>query len=270
MSSSRVQLCFQPAETLSQSMPKPSVSTVRLEMADRPRSSSITTTCCVGQPSVDALDTKAYWRCVDSRLCSTWAGEDCRKIDVSGTAQMRGADLCIVTHRRLRLIGRLAGLRNDACQNAERLGACFGRRGAVGSVVIASVGEVRERPGSAASQLSSSAAGCGIRQRPMRASAILRAWSKSASDARQESRRSDRDCGGFLGGRCPVCPTGGNERAAAVRKHHQQQQCAAALEGRHNRQRPPSNGCRSRRIVTALEMSRRWVVCGNFLRQHGP
>src|SRR5580700_12151124 len=30
----------------------------------------------------------------------------------------------------------------------------------------------------------------------------------------------------------------------------------------------PSNGCRSRRIVTDREMSWRWVVCGNFLRQH--
>src|SRR5690349_17487481 len=28
----------------------------------------------------------------------------------------------------------------------------------------------------------------------------------------------------------------------------------------------PSNGCRSRRIVTEREMSWRWVVCGNFLR----
>jgi hypothetical protein len=28
----------------------------------------------------------------------------------------------------------------------------------------------------------------------------------------------------------------------------------------------PSNGCRSRRIVTKLDMSRRWVVCDGFLR----
>jgi hypothetical protein len=27
----------------------------------------------------------------------------------------------------------------------------------------------------------------------------------------------------------------------------------------------PSNGCRSRRIVTEREMSWRWVVCDNFL-----
>jgi hypothetical protein len=38
----------------------------------------------------------------------------------------------------------------------------------------------------------------------------------------------------------------------------------------------PSNGCRSRRIVTDREMSWRWVVCGNFLwvrgsrETHGP
>src|ERR1700693_2430819 len=30
----------------------------------------------------------------------------------------------------------------------------------------------------------------------------------------------------------------------------------------------PSNGCRSRRIVTKLDMSRRWVVCDGFLRQY--
>src|SRR5439155_27270017 len=30
----------------------------------------------------------------------------------------------------------------------------------------------------------------------------------------------------------------------------------------------PSNGCRSRRIVTKLDMSRRWAVCDGFLRQH--
>src|SRR6266853_5298061 len=28
----------------------------------------------------------------------------------------------------------------------------------------------------------------------------------------------------------------------------------------------PSNGCRSRSIITELEMSRRWVVCSGFLR----
>src|ERR1700730_696055 len=32
----------------------------------------------------------------------------------------------------------------------------------------------------------------------------------------------------------------------------------------------PSNGCRSRRIVTKLDMSRRWVVCDGFLRQCQP
>src|SRR6266853_3021996 len=32
----------------------------------------------------------------------------------------------------------------------------------------------------------------------------------------------------------------------------------------------PSNGCRSRSIITELEMSRRWVVCSGFLRCHGP
>src|SRR5690348_688339 len=32
----------------------------------------------------------------------------------------------------------------------------------------------------------------------------------------------------------------------------------------------PSNGCRSRRIVTEREMSWRWVVCGNFLRYGEP
>src|SRR6516162_5949046 len=36
---------------------------------DRPRSSSMTMTCCAGQPSAVALAAKAYWRCVDSRLC---------------------------------------------------------------------------------------------------------------------------------------------------------------------------------------------------------
>src|SRR4029077_17809084 len=32
----------------------------------------------------------------------------------------------------------------------------------------------------------------------------------------------------------------------------------------------PSNGCRSRRIVTKLDMSRRGVVCEGFLREHSP
>jgi hypothetical protein len=39
--------------------------------AETPRSSSMTTICCEGQPSAVALETKAYWRRVDSRLCST-------------------------------------------------------------------------------------------------------------------------------------------------------------------------------------------------------
>jgi RNA-directed DNA polymerase len=30
----------------------------------------------------------------------------------------------------------------------------------------------------------------------------------------------------------------------------------------------PSNGCRSRKIVTEFGMSRWWVVCDAFLRQH--
>src|SRR5258706_16434813 len=29
----------------------------------------------------------------------------------------------------------------------------------------------------------------------------------------------------------------------------------------------PSNGCRSRSIITELEMSRRWVVCSGFLHR---
>src|SRR5262245_43828484 len=45
---------------------------------DKPRSSSITTTCCLDQPSWQARSARAYWRAVDSRLCSTWPGVDCR------------------------------------------------------------------------------------------------------------------------------------------------------------------------------------------------
>src|SRR5271169_1262764 len=46
---------------------------------ETPRSSSITRTCCAGHPSSAALATKAYWRAVDSRLCSTCARLDCRR-----------------------------------------------------------------------------------------------------------------------------------------------------------------------------------------------
>ena len=43
-----------------------------------PRSSSITVTCSGGQPSSQARFTSAYCRAVDSRLFSTWEGEDWR------------------------------------------------------------------------------------------------------------------------------------------------------------------------------------------------
>jgi len=118
-----------------------------------------------------------------------------------------------------------ASARASASRSCRLSGDCVG-------------GEVRERPGSAASQT------------------LLigrRLWNQAATDesvrdpscVEQICQRCEAGIAtfgprlrGFLGGRCPVCPTGGNERAAAVRKHHQQQQCAAALEGRHNRQRP--------------------------------
>src|SRR5258708_16273394 len=45
---------------------------------DTPRSSSMTITCSLAQPSSWAFSSSAYWRAVDSRLCSTWAGEDWR------------------------------------------------------------------------------------------------------------------------------------------------------------------------------------------------
>ena len=115
------------------------------------------------------------------------------------------------------------------------LGACFGVELLAQRLVA--VGEVRERPGSVAWQLSSSAAGsgCGIRQRPRRASTIARAWSKSTSEARQGSQWTP-DSDGSSAASFPVAPTRGNERAAAVWKHHEQQQSAAALYGAHNRQ----------------------------------
>lgn len=46
---------------------------------DSPRSSSMVTTCSLDHPSWQALSARAYWRAVDSRLCSTWDGVDWRK-----------------------------------------------------------------------------------------------------------------------------------------------------------------------------------------------
>src|SRR6266516_5621459 len=43
---------------------------------DTPRSSSMTVTCCLAQPSSRAFSTKACWRAVDSRLYSTCLGAD--------------------------------------------------------------------------------------------------------------------------------------------------------------------------------------------------
>ena len=73
-----------------------------------------------------------------------------------------------------------------------------------------------------------------------------------------------------IGGRLPVGPTRGNERTAAIRKHHEQQQSAARFMVPITCNERPSNGCRSRSIVTELEMSRRWVVCDGFLRPGEP
>src|SRR5262249_56786364 len=143
------------------------------------------------------------------------------------------------------------------------------RRGVFGLAAVASAGAVRKRPGSVASHLSSSAAGfsCGIRQRPMRASAIPRAWSKSASEARQASRCSDRDCNGPPSAGQSVHPAGMSERlpsGSTTSKNSVPRRLMVPITGNER----PSNGCRSRKIVTKVEMSRKWVVCDGFLRQY--
>ena len=45
---------------------------------ERPKSSSMTVTCSRAQPNWQAFSTRAYWRAVDSRWFSTWAGLDWR------------------------------------------------------------------------------------------------------------------------------------------------------------------------------------------------
>jgi hypothetical protein len=128
----------------------------------------------------------------------------------------------------------------------------------------------RERPGSVASALCSSAAafGCGIGQRPRRASTIPRAWSKSVSEARQHSRWSDDDWGRSsavtvqsvqLAGMSERLPSGSTTSNNSVPRR-----LMVPITGNER----PSDGCRSRRIVTDLEMSRRQVVCDDFLRHH--
>ena len=45
---------------------------------DRPRSSSMTVTRAVASPARQRVAASAYWRSVDSRLCSTCAADDWR------------------------------------------------------------------------------------------------------------------------------------------------------------------------------------------------
>jgi len=45
---------------------------------DSPKSSSMIMTCSLAHPSWQARSAKAYWRAVDSGLCSTWPGVDWR------------------------------------------------------------------------------------------------------------------------------------------------------------------------------------------------
>src|SRR3984893_2213860 len=140
--------------------------------------------------------------------------------------------------------------------------------------MVAPAGTVRERPGSVAWQLSSLAAGsrCGIKQRLRRASTITLAWSKSASEARQGARCSQRDADSScatpaasqlvqLAGMSERLPSGSTTSNSRTPRRFM-----APITCNER----PSNGCRSRRIITKLDMSRRWVVCDGFLRCHGP
>jgi hypothetical protein len=98
----------------------------------------------------------------------------------------------------------------------------------------------------------------------MRASAIPRAWSKSASEARQASRGSDRDGGGPPAAGQSVQPAGMRERlpsGSTTSSNKVPRRLMVPITGNER----PSNACRSRKIVTELEMSRRWVVCDGFL-----
>ena len=101
----------------------------------------------------------------------------------------------------------------------------------------------------------------------MRASTIPRAWSKLVSEARHASRRSDRDCVGPQAPGQSVQSAGMSERlplGSATSKNSVPRRLIVPITGNER----PSNGCRLRKIVTELEMSRRWVVCDGFLRQH--
>src|ERR1700730_4560439 len=138
--------------------------------------------------------------------------------------------------------------------------------------MVAPAGTVRERPGSFAGQLSSLAAGsrCGIKQRLRRASTITLAWSKSASEARQLARCSQRDADSSLA--APAAPqsvqlAGMSERLPSGSTTSNSKMPRRFMAPITCNERP-SNGWRSRRIVTKLDMSRRWVVCDGFLRKH--
>ena len=111
------------------------------------------------------------------------------------------------------------------------------RRGTVGSAVLASAGGGSRKASVSSSQLScrppaveSGSDRAGVHDRFVRGAnlPVMRGRYRGVRTAIAKLPRW----------RCPVRPTGGNERAAAVRKHHQQQQCAATLEVQHNRQRP--------------------------------
>jgi hypothetical protein len=104
----------------------------------------------------------------------------------------------------------------------------------------------------------------------MRASTIPRAWSKSVSEARQQSRWSDDDWGRSsavtvqsvqLAGMSERLPSG-----STTSNNSMPRRLMVPITGNER----PSNGCRSRRIVTDLEMSRRQVVCDDFLRHDQP
>src|ERR1700680_2565499 len=94
---------------------------------------------------------------------------------------------------RLRVLGCLAGLRDDACQNVESLGASFGVE-----LLARRWSRRRGRFEKGQGQLHGNSPHWPLalgaeKQRLRRASMITLAWSKSASEARQGARCPQRD-----------------------------------------------------------------------------